>query len=53
MKLVESFVKDGAALVKNIPVDRFLRVVREVDESKPRRWVEGSSYRFNSALFSI
>jgi hypothetical protein len=53
MKLVESLVKDGVALVKNVPVDRFLRVVREMDESKPRCWVEGSSYRFNSTLVSI
>lgn len=53
MKLVETLVKDGVALVKNVPVDRFLLVVREMDESKPRCWVEGSSYRFNSALVSI
>lgn len=33
--------------------NQILKITKEVDESKPKCWIEGHEYRFNSNIVSI
>lgn len=39
-----TFVRDG---------NKYLEIIREVDTSKPKCWVDGHEYKFNSTLISM